>query len=498
MPHLPGGPRPASDSATALPGLPTPSFSTPGFSTPGLPTTGPAVIDRSVRFADLADDMLGLLRRLNRQYGSLILVEDHGQRIFCGFGPDYNKRVLSDTVTFHSHFTGVRGPKNSAHRRLTSGLLNMNGDAHKRHRRLMMGPFQRRSFVAYHDFLVSTTEGLLREWQVGQVRDLNTEMNKHLLRITSSILFGLENTEFAFELGHMLHHWLGLNHEAGAGALVSDPKIHEKYQELLAYGEGLEAKIRQMIELRRSSSKESLDVLSLLIRARDEEGGLTDNELIGHAAVLFGAAHLTTAHSMTWTLFLLAQHPQYMRELAHELAEKLQGRAPAMEEMEQLPVLDRIIKESMRILPASAYSQRITAMPTELGPYQLAAGTLMIFSQFVTHRMPALFPDPERFLPDRWKTIEPNPYAYLPFATGPRMCLGGPLALVIIKVVLPMLLQKFRLQLVPNAEINARVIATMLNPIGEVPVQLFPPDGKYTASPIRGNLVDLIQYPEVA
>ena len=122
---------------------------------------------------------------------------------------------------------------------------------------------------------------------------------------------------------------------------------------------------------------------------------------------------------------MLAQHPDIAAELAEELAGMRGGDSPTLEQLEQLPLLDRVIKESMRLLPASAYSHRVNAEPVDIGPLHVAKGTPVIFSQIITHHLPELFPEPAQFRPERWRNLMPSPYAYLPFAAGPRMCLGA-------------------------------------------------------------------------
>src|SRR4029077_6746327 len=288
---------------------------------------------------------------------------------------------------------------------------------HKRHRRLVMGPFQRKSIEGYRDHLVELAKQMLDDWQPGQVRNIFRDMTQYMLRVTSSILFGFDVPELAYDIGHMIERWVAMNHELGMGAFISDPGITSSYGRLLELAEALEEKILAMINLRRSINSQGTDVLSLLIQARDENGtGMTDAELIGQAAVLFGAAHLTTANSLTWNLFLLSQHPQIASELVGELTGLLHGQAPSLEQMEQLPLLDRVLKESMRVLPASAYSQRINVEPVRIGPLQLLKGTPIIFSKINTNEIPDPFPQPEQFLPDRWLGWTTSLYAYILFA----------------------------------------------------------------------------------
>jgi cytochrome P450 len=448
------------------------------------------------RLLDFPDDPGVCMRRLYRTHGNIAALEEAGQRLLFVFGPDFNQQVLSDTKTFHSRFFAIRGPRNSPQRRLTCGLLSMNGEEHKRHRRLVFGPFQKKSIETYRDALAGLADEMLREWKIGQVRNVFRDMTQYMLRVTSSVLFGFDVPELAYNIGAMIERWVGMNHQLGMGAFVSDQGITAGYERLLKLAEELETQILAMIELRRSSPGGN-DVLSLLIRARDETGtGMTDAELIGQAAVLFGAAHLTTANTFTWTLFLLAQHPRVASDLVDELTGILRGDAPALEQIDKLPLLDRVIKESMRVLPASAYSQRINVEAVEIGPFQLPRGTPIIFSPLITHHMPDLFPDPERYLPERWLTCSPSPYGYLPFAAGPRMCLGATLALMTLKVTLPLILQRFRLGVVPGAAINGKVRSTMLFPTSGMPMVLSSPSTLFTSSPISGNVLDMVALPK--
>ncbi|MCI0379261.1 MAG: cytochrome P450 [Gemmataceae bacterium] len=465
-------------------------------------TTLPSLLIAHGKLLDFPADPIRCMRELQRRHGDVAALEECGSRLVFVFSPELNQKVLTDMRRFHARFFAVRGPKNSSQRRLTCGILSMNGEEHKRHRRLVAGPFQKQAILGYHADLVRQAEQLAADWKPGQVRDLDQDMNRFLLGVTSQILFGFDQRDLAYEIGRATERWVTLNHEIGMGALVADTGIAQNYDRLLHEAEGLEKLIQRMIELRRNASALSNDVLSLLIRARDDAGqGLSEAELIGQAAVLFGAAHLTTANSLTWTLFLLAQHPRVAHELVEELRAELGGQAPTWEQLERLPLLERVIKESMRVLPASGYSQRITTEPVDLGPLPVLAHTVVIFSQFMTHHREDQYPEPERFRPERWLTINPGPYAYMPFANGPRHCLGSYLALMIMKIALPVLLQRFCLQLVPNAAVNGKIVSTMLGPMDGVPVQILPPSAGFRRQPVRGNiheLVDLNDSDEVA
>jgi cytochrome P450 len=466
-------------------------------------STGAGLPVSRVDFGEFSRDLLRGIRWLHDTHGPIGAIEDGGQRVVFLFSPEYNQQVLSDTELFHAHFFAIRGPKNSAQRRVTCGLLSMNGEQHRRNRRMVKEPFALRSIGTYVETIVRLTDEMLATWKVGEQRDMAEEMRQFMLRVTSRILFGMDDPAAAYRLGDMIAEWVGLNHDAGIGALVPNDRFTNLYEKLLNFAEVLENEIRAMIRKRRAESRPGSDVLSILVRMHDEEGGLSDEELVGQTAVLFGAAHMTTAHSLTWTLFLLAQHPPVMGQLWEEIKGIESGtkgtNAPedlkslgTLPKGDELSLLDRVIKESMRLLPASAYSQRIATEGVQVGPFYVSRGTGIVFTPLVTHHLADLYPEPERFLPDRWQTLRPSPYAYHPFGAGPRLCIGAPLATAIIRLALQRILSRFRLTVVPGSNIGVHVESTMLMPTNGLPMQIDAPDGEFRSSPVVGTIHELV------
>ena len=441
--------------------------------------------------SDFTDDVLGHLFRLHERFGPVAAIEDGGQRVVMLFDPALNHQVLRDTETFNVRFFPIRGPKTSSQRRLTCGLLGMNGEQHARNRRIVKEAFGLRAIAGYQAVIAEITDNWLDRWHYGTTIDLADEMTRYMLAMTSRLLFGMDDYDQADDLGRQIAHWVELMHGIGAGALVPHDAFAARYEDLLGFAEQLETSVTALIDSRRRGGKtqtgsKTPDVLSLLLQGHGNAGQLSDEELIGQTCVLFGAAHMTTAHSLTWNLLLLMQHPSVMSTVYREAL---------AESTDSTDLLGRAIKEGMRVLPASAYSQRIATERATLGPLECARGTPVIFTPLVTHRLPEVYDRPRVYDPDRWQHISPSPYEYLPFGAGSRMCIGGPLAMEILRIAVPRIVRRFGLQIAEGASIDAQVHGTMLGPVGPCPVELREADGQFRSVPLSGNLTTLIDFP---
>jgi cytochrome P450 len=253
----------------------------------------------------------------------------------------------------------------------------------------------------------------------------------------------------------------------------------------------------RIIALKRAQGRTGSDMLSMLLASRDESGGtLTDDEVIGHVGVIFAAGHETSANPLLWTLFLLSQHPQIACDLVDELKGVLHGEPPTTEQLTRLPLLDCVVKESLRVLPPVPIHPRHICESGELQGYTLPAGSEIFVSIYHLHHDPNLFDDPQTFRPSRFFGEKPSPYVYNPFSAGPRMCIGAAFATLEIKIILAMLLQRFRIVPVPGRPINRRVAITMAPKPGLL-ATLHPADGGWqkSAGGIRGNIRELVNLP---
>lgn len=437
-------------------------------------------------------DPIAFMAALRREYGDFASVQRGYQWWMFAFGPAYNQQILSDAALFHSvPIAPLATPPGSALARLTRNLLSMNGDTHKQQRRLMLPAFHRRRVESYRDEIVALAEHELAGWRAGQHLDIAGAMQQLTLRVASRTLFGVGAADDTGSVGRLIGDWMAALESGGVLLLPKDLPA-TPFRRLLRMSEQLEARVQAMIAQKRASLGAEHDVLSMLIAARDDDGvALTDEELIGQASLIFIAGHETSSNALTWTLFLLSQHPRILADLCDELAGELRGAAPTVEQLARLPLLDRVVKESMRLLPPATFMMRYTTRPAQLGPYALPAGATVTVSPYVTHHAPELYPTPERFDPARWERIAPGTYEYLPFGAGPHMCLGSTFAMIEIKIVLALLLQRHRLALAPGARVGRRVKITM-SPRWGMPMLVLPRDTMPQPVRVRGNIREMV------
>jgi cytochrome P450 len=438
-------------------------------------------------------DPVGCMRRLQRTHGLAVAFRKGSAGGLFAFGPEHNRQLFANPDAF-AIVSRFPGPRHSAQRRFGRGLFSMNGAEHQEQRRLLMPPFRKEQLSAYHPALVALTAGLLGGWRAGAELDMWAQMKEHTLRITTRLLFGVEDVDVGHAIEALFEEWLDLNHVVSFASLLPVEAPPGCYERLLDVAERLEVELQRLVERRRSAGPGGADVLAILLRAQDA-GALGAVEVIGQTITLFNAAYHTTTAALTWSLFLLAQHPGVLRRLAGELDGTLGGAAPTPEGLARLPLLERVIKESLRLLPPVVYLPRITARAAALGGYELAPGTMVLLSPYVTHHLPEVFVRPERFEPDRWLAGAPAPAAYIPFGGGSRQCLGAAFATQVLKVTLALVLQRWRLRVVPGARIERHGTLSLGARHG-VPMEVWEPGGEFASSPVVGNIHEMVDLSE--
>jgi cytochrome P450 len=450
---------------------------------PKLTVPGPRVapvFGRITQTLNFVSDSVSISSQLFKAYGSVVsLAQGGGTNIYSPhtncpgtvltYGPDIVREVTSQHDIYHKCplIGSFYRRRNDSERtapfsRFLVGLFGINNDSHRQHRQLLMPAFHKSRIESYRNDMVKIVESELEQLKVGEVVNIVEVMRRLTMSIATKTLFGKDVNEDSSNLIKLLQQFgTQLTNPASIVLPIDFPGF--PYHNLLDAMLALDEEMRSIIRKRYASSVDGGDIISMLVRAKDADSGLTltEDELLGHVTAIFAAGHDSSTNVITWILFLLSQHPGITANLLDELESVLHGEAPTVEQLQKLALLDRVVKEGMRVLTAIPWNGRVTSQPTTLAGYELPVGTEVFVSIYHTHHMPEIYPEPERFNPQRWETIQPTMYEYNPFSAGSRICIGAGFAIMEIKIVLAMLLMRYRLQLITEKPINAKGLIVM-------------------------------------
>jgi len=401
-------------------------------------------------------DMLKYLAKVQRDYGDIASFRAGGQWFVLLSHPEAIKDVL---VTNNRSFIKGRVLQR-AKRLLGEGLLTSEGDVHLRQRRLVQPAFHRARIAGYAEKMVEFAARTRSRWQDGATVDMHQEMMRLTLAIVAKTLFDADVEQQAQEVGEALNEVMSL-----FGFLLLP---FAEYLERLPLPpvrrmerarDRLDRVIYGMIDQRRAEAEDRGDLLSMLLRATDLEGdgaGMSDQQLRDECLTLFLAGHETTANALTWTWYLLSQHPSAERRFHEEIDRVLGGRMPGAEDYAKLPYTEMVLSESMRLYPPAWSVARMSTETYQIGPYLLPPKTLFVMVQYLMNRDERWFPEPERFLPERWtqeeKAARPK-FACFPFGGGPRQCIGEGFAWMEGVLLLATLGQQWRMRLDPAQKV---------------------------------------------
>lgn len=462
-----------------------------------------------------AADSLGHASLLFRKYGHVVaLVRGGGMRHIStdpacpGTVLAYGAAAVERATMAHEAFAKMSlagalypGPEATPRERpllsFGAGLFAVNGDQHRRHRRLLTPAFSRKRLAAYAEQMVALTDQALHTWRIGETRSTDLDMRGLASRIVGRTLLGETEEQYSGS---------ATNHLARAIRLMGAPmtrllpfdRAPLPYQQYLDATAALESEMLKVLEARKraGSAGDRNDMLDALLSAHDEETNtrLTDQEILGHVSVFYAAGHETSANSLAWTLFLLAMFPEVAARASEEVDAVLRGGAPTPEKLDELVYLGGVVKESLRIFTPAPWNGRVLAEETEFLGHILPKGAELLVSIYETHRVPEVFAQPLRFLPQRWERLKPSAYEYNPFSAGPRTCIGAAFATLEIKIVLSMILQRFRLALVPQ---KVERFAELVLAPKSLRMRVEPRDGRFSESraPITGNVRDMVELP---
>jgi cytochrome P450 len=436
----------------------------------GLPVVGTSFM--------ASRDSTQTLMRWARDYGDVVYYRFFNLDVYVLFHPQHVEQVLlGKTGNFVKGITSRANPE-----LFGNGLLTSDGDFWRRQRKLSNPAFHRASLVRYAEITVEEAARLLEAWKNEETRNIHNDMMNVTLRIVLRSLFGSELGEnmriiepaldaiMVSSSGfHSIAFYLGIPTPTRKRHFRAVAELDRIVYALIARGreklKGAEA----------NADGGAKDLLTLLLTARDDDGNsMSDQQLRDEVITLLLAGHETTALNLSWTWYLLAQHPEVEEKLHAELDAVLAGRPPSASDLPKLQYTDRVIREALRLYPPAWRVFRRTEEPFKAGDYLLPAGSNIVLSQWVTQRDPRWFSEPDRFNPDRWAeeaAAKLPRFAYFPFGGGPRVCIGAGFAMMEATLLLATIAQRYRMRLTTNQRIKPLASIT-LRPKNGIRVEL--------------------------
>jgi cytochrome P450 len=421
-------------------------------------------------------DILAGLTFIHRRYGDFVRTRLPLQIYFVADPNVIEEILVKKAEWFHKDHTS-----HLLARVIGNGLLVNEGASWRRQRRLLQPAFHHQQLQSYASLMAAAIERAAGGWRAGEIRNVHEDMMGVTMQVVAGTLFGANVSATAAELGAAISSLMEdfTRHLGLAGRLRPPPWVptpaNRRFRRSAERGESV---ILEMIDARRKSGATTDDLLSLLIRARYEEGGeMTDAQVRDEALTIFLAGHETTALALTYALHLLARHPEQQARLRNELRAVLGARPPGLGDLEQLRFTEMVLLEAMRLYPPAWAVGRRAVRDVEVGGYRFPKGAEFVMSPWVVHHDARHFDDPESFRPARWEgeLAQRLPrFAYFPFGGGPRVCIGNRFAMMQAKLVLAGAVQRFGFALVGDGELALRPSVT-LRPQGPVPLRLEPP-----------------------
>ncbi|HEY9602830.1 MAG TPA: cytochrome P450 [Allocoleopsis sp.] len=417
-------------------------------------------------------DPLGFQDRYSRLYGDIFTMRLSGLGSCVILG---NPQAIQEIFSQDSKFDVGRGNDLAEPLLGKNSLILMDGNRHRRERKLLMPPFHGEKLQTYAKQICLITEQVASLWQVGQPFVARTTMQKISLEVILQIVFGLSEGERYQQLKHLLTDWLNMTDSPLRSSMLFLRFLQQDWGRWTPWGRMKQRQrrihdlLQAEIEERRTKNNEGrADVLSLMMVARDENGqAMTDEELRDELLTMLFAGHETTATTLAWTFYQIYQRPDVREKLQQEL--ETLGENPNPMEIAQLPYLTAVCQETLRMYPViPVIFPRITKSPVNIAGYQFDAETTFMPSIYLVHYREDLYPNAQQFQPERFLERQYSSSEYLPFGGGIRRCLGYALAQLEMKLVLATVLSKYQLALAEDKPVKLQRRGFTLAPRGGV------------------------------
>jgi len=400
-----------------------------------------------------ATGTLRFLEETARTYGPISSFRVFGKRIYLVNDPELIKELL---VTRQHEF--VRDTGATLLRELVGdGLITREEPGHKERRRVLQPAFHRDQVASYAEAMVRETNRLIVAWTDRTIIDMRRKMKRLTLSFVGATLFGTDFRSSADAVAAVLQKVVKKSTLLGPAFALIEP-LALLYRRIFPAGPSLffrkeraelDKVVRPLIERSRAASSitGSKDILSLILASNEQEGpALTDEEICNEIVTFVLAGHETTASALTWTWYLLSQHPAVEQRMNFEVDQVTGDRDVTFDDLPRLKYTSQIFHEAMRLYPPAVAFARRPRANTTLGGYRIKSGSSVFLSPYITQRDPRYFERPEAFEPERWDAAAPPKFAYFPFGGGAKMCIGEPFSRMEGVLILATVARKWRLQ----------------------------------------------------
>jgi cytochrome P450 len=412
-----------------------------------------------------ARDPLNFLLNAAIRYGPVVRLDLASRSTYLVSHPEGVKYVLQDNNR------NYRKGYDQAKPLMGEGLVTSEGEFWRSQRRLIQPSFSRQNLSEYAKVMVSATLDRLPHWEALAHQRQPVNFGEEMMRLTQTIIvrtmFSDDVGDQADALGKAFDQTL----EHLNQVLFSPHPIFEKlptpanrrHEQALRF---LDDFIYRLIEKRRHSGVDNGDLLSRLLMARDPESGegMPDRQIRDELMTIFLAGHETTANALAWTFYLLAQHPLVEFRLLDEIQQVVGNRPPTVEDLPAMPYGAMVFSEALRLYPPAWMFARHAIEEDVIQGYPIPAGTMIFLSPYVTHHHPDYWENPEVFDPERFseaQSAQRPRYAYYPFGGGPRQCIGNHFAQMEAQLLMTIILQHFRVELLEGIKVKPTPIATL-------------------------------------
>jgi cytochrome P450 len=415
-------------------------------------------------------DPMRFLAELSRRYGDVAAFRVGTRSHVLINHPELISRVLRDRNCVRSDES-----RKAMRSFLGDGLLTTEGPLHLRRRRMMAPTFHRERIRGYTEQMCAETYADIAGWRPDEKRDLYKDMMRITFTIVTRALFSADRRDDAHEVEKALEvimPW-AMRGATMASVLPSLPVIYPpRGRAAIAR---LNRLVLEIVAHRRAEGGDRGDLLSMLLATRDEDGNaLTDQDICDEALTLIVAGHDTSANTLTWAWHLLTQNPEVQEALYEEVQRVVGERALTPEDLPNLPLVEQVIHETLRLYPVIWTGDRVPQEDIELGGYAIPKGTEVVFSMYVTQRDERFFPDPERFDPARFSPARIGSIpdgAYFPFGAGVHKCIGNIFAQMESRIILAAMVQRFAISAIPGHKVR-KTLGLVMAPVGGFPVML--------------------------